>query len=94
MALKKYNVSGNKLPYIEKVMQNRHYDYKICGDKIETELSGNQFHKVVIRATMLMMAEEDGFPRLHVSELNDIEALNEAGDVYVLIGKDMKPFWD
>ena len=39
MALKKYNVSGNKLPYIEKVMQNRNYDYKIYGDKIEIGLN-------------------------------------------------------
>lgn len=51
--IKEFNVSKKKRPYIINVLKRRGIDYEVISEeKIKTELSGNQFHQIVLRATM------------------------------------------
>ena len=51
--MKEFNVSKAKRPYIINVLLRRGIKYKTISEtKLKVDLSGTQFHQIVLRATM------------------------------------------
>ena len=89
--MRKFRASETLLEKVLNVMVRRGILYKVLREEgtvlIETELSGETFHKVVIRAKMEKMQEERGGPIPYVAscEMHDRIVKDEVGDCFCIV---------
>lgn len=85
--MKNFKVSLTLRSSVENVLKRRAIPYKILENKVFVDLSGEQFHKIVIRAKMEKLQEEKGslIPILHRSEVEDMTVLEEVGNAYIVL---------
>ena len=88
--MRRFKVSSTLLPFVENVLRRRavRYELEESGDTkyILLPLSGEKFHKVVLRALMEKMQQEEGsdIPYVAEKEMNDFQVLSEVGDAFIL----------
>lgn len=82
-----FRVSDTLRDYVENVLRRRAIPYRIEDGKCETDISGEKFHKVVLRAKMEKETDERGsnFPLIAEKELFDETVLSEVGDDYITV---------
>ena len=82
-----FRVSDTLCDYVENVLRRRAIPYEIKDGRCETNLSGEKFHKVVLRAKMEKMTDEkeSTYPFVAEKELFDETVLSEVGDDYITI---------
>lgn len=82
---KKFKVASDLLQFVTVILNRRGIPFAVTDDGcIETDLSGHQFHKVVVRARCEKTDYEQSgnlitIPRIHVSELYNKTVLGELG---------------
>lgn len=81
---KKFKVASDLQPYVENVLLRRNIKFDSTEGSITAAVSGNYFHKVIVRARCEKDDEmEQGLivdvPRLHESERGDRLVLRELG---------------
>lgn len=93
--MRKFKISSELKNNVEKVLQRRCVPYHIDNDYILVDLSGTQFHKVIVRARMELMEEQDfhEYLKTHLeppvsylakSEINDTKVRTEIGTTFVI----------
>lgn len=85
--MNKFKVSVTLSPIIEKILHRRMIPYTIENGICMTSLSGERFHKIVLRAKMEKMQIENCsiIPYIAECELNDKTVLQEVGSVYCIL---------
>lgn len=84
--MRKFKVSATLAPNIERVLHRRMVPYSIENGYCNVELSGEKFHKVVLRAKMEKLQEEAGstVPFIAEIEKQDSIVMQEVGTAYIV----------
>ena len=84
--MNQFKVSKSLKNSIANVLSRRAIEYQFCDGMCHIDISGEKFHKIVVRAKMEKMQEEDHspVPYLAKSEVYDQQVLSEVGSVYVI----------
>lgn len=93
--MRKFKVSSELKRNIERILFRRCIPYRIEDDFVFADISGTQFHKIVVRARMELLEEQDfvEYLKTHLeppvsylakSEVNDAKVKAEIGSVYVI----------
>lgn len=86
---KPYKVSESLYEYVINVLNRRGIDYEITEKDNQkycvSNLSGEQFHKIVLRAKMEKMTDEkeSSIPFVASSELKNPVVMEEVGDMFL-----------
>lgn len=84
--MKEFKVSDTLKGKIENILTRRCVGYSIEGGTLKADISGSYFHRVVVRAKMEKLMEEENstIPYVAESELNDKLVMDEIGDSYIV----------
>ena len=84
--MRKFKVSATLKSNIERILHRRMVPYSIGDGYCNVELSGEKFHKVVLRAKMERMQEEAGstVPFIAEIEKQDPVVMQEVGTAYIV----------
>ena len=93
--MKKYRISKELRNYISLVLKKQGIPYKLTRDDsgqnfVEVPLSGERFHKVVLRAKCEKLTSEKGVCHLTKEEAADplfVQAILPDGGAFVTLGK-------
>lgn len=84
-----FNVSSTLKSSVENVLKRRCIQFSYTEEgKIAIDMSGESFHKVVLRAKMEKRQEEEGSPVPYIAEceMNDPVVEEETGTARVIVG--------
>lgn len=94
---RKFKISKELKPYIRLALAGQrvpsHFGTDKDEDYVEVPLSGERFHKIVLRARCVRLTKETGIPHLTREESEDPvirETLLPGGGTFVTIGPDKK----
>lgn len=84
--MRAFKVSSSLKEKIENILTRRCIAFSSTEGRIEADCSGQIFHKIVLRAKMekLMEEENSSIPYIAEAELNDRIVLDEVGDTYIV----------
>lgn len=84
--MRRFRISDTLRPNIERILHRRAVRYQMDDNHCTVDMSGEQFHKIVLRAKMEKLQEETGSPVPYVArtELNDRTVIQEVGNAYCI----------
>lgn len=88
--MRTFKVSETLKDYINNVLKRRGYDYSYNDDgTINVEMSGQNFHKVVVRAKMEKLTDEkkSSIPYIATTERDSSLVISEIGDTFIIDDK-------
>lgn len=86
-----FKTSSTLLPSLENVLKRRGVEYEILDQdgslSVKANLSGEKFHKAVVRAKMELLQEERGssIPYIAECEVEDRYVADEVGNVFTVV---------
>ncbi|MCI5602124.1 MAG: hypothetical protein SOV90_10010 [Lachnospiraceae bacterium] len=90
--MRTFKVSETLKDYINNVLKRRGYDYSYNDDgTINVEMSGQNFHKVVVRAKMEKLTDEKNSSISYVAttERDSSLVISEIGDTFIIDDKNV-----
>lgn len=90
--MRTFKVSEMLKDYINNVLKRRGYDYSYNDDgTINVEMSGQNFHKVVVRAKMEKLTDEknSSIPYVATTERDSSLVISEIGDTFIIDDKNV-----
>lgn len=90
--MRTFKVSEMLKDYINNVLKRRGYDYSYNDDgTINVEMSGQNFHKVVVRAKMEKLTDEKNSSISYVAttERDSSLVISEIGDTFIIDDKNV-----
>lgn len=86
-----YKTSKTLLPSLENVLKRRGVEYEVLDQEnslsVKVNLSGEKFHKAVVRAKMELLQKERGssIPYVAECEITDKYVADEVGNAFTVI---------
>lgn len=88
--MKTFKVSKTLESYVINILKRRAINYVLNDNgTIDAEISGQKFHKIIVRAKMEKMTDEKKapIPFIATTEVNDFLVMQEIGDIFIVDNK-------
>lgn len=85
--MNRFKVSQTLMPRLEVILTRRCIEHSFEENFCNANVSGRQFHKIVLRAKMETMQKENGSKTPYVAEIEtrDPQVMREVGNSYKLV---------